>query len=253
MGYAMKETLYSELIAKVKASYDSYSSTEQEDELRLYWCEDCKEINLWTYWQGRNNLNAEIMLVGQDWGSPWDCSTEYVMGQIRLANQGLSYDYLANNPSITDERMVSLFHEIGFDIQKPCDKLFFTNFILGYRSKGLSGGYKKAWAERDKGFFCELANIVEPKVILCMARSTFEGVLDAFSVKLSPGLGNYNKFIESERNPVPVTLENGETTHIFALAHCGALGTMNRNRGKGKLEDVLEPQRNDWKRIAPYL
>lgn len=248
-----KQQQYQNLISKVRDRYQSYCPDEQHDELRLCWCDDCQEINLWTYWQGRNQLNVQIMLVGQDWGSPWDESAKNTMEQIRLANEGLPYDYLHNNPSITDDRLIKLFREIGYEIRYPCEGVFFTNYVLGYRNKGLSGGYRKAWAEQDKGYFCELANIVEPKVILCLARSTFEGVLSAFAIKPRPAIGNYNRFIESERNPVAVTLKNGKKVYVFALAHCGALGTLNRNRGYEKNEDILAIQKRDWKRIIPYL
>lgn len=248
-----KQERYAVLISKVKESYAPFSQSKRDDQLQLFWCEDCQEINLWTYWQGRKQLNSKIMLVGQDWGSPWDESDRSTMEQIKLANQGKSYDYLHNNPSITDKRLMELFCEIGFDVRYPCKDVFFTNFILGYRNKGCSGGYQNVWAEHDKGYFHELANIIEPKVILCLARTTFEGVLSAFDVKLKPGIGNYNQFIESERNPVPVTLENGQLIHVFALAHCGALGTLNRNRGSEKSEDILALQKQDWKRIIPYL
>lgn len=248
-----KQERYASLVAKVKASYAPYSPANREEPLGLYWCEECEEINLWTYWQGRGNLDAKIMLVGQDWGSPWDDSSKPTMEQVSLANRNLSYDYLHDNPSITDQRLIELFREIDFDVRNPCDGIFFTNFILGYRNKGLSGGYQKSWAEHDEGYFRELANIVEPKVILCLARSTFEGVLSAFNVRLRPAIGNYNQFIESSRNPVRVQLDSGKDVHIFALAHCGALGTLNRNRGKDKLEDILAVQKQDWKKILPYV
>lgn len=248
-----KEARYRDLIVRVKASYLPHDIADDGKELRLYWCDDCKEINLWTYWQGRNSLDAKLMLVGQDWGSPWDKSTQKTMAQIALANQGLPYDYLDENPSITDDRMIKLFQEIGYDITQHCSDLFFTNFILGYRNRGLSGGYKKSWGDHDKGYFKELASIIEPNVILCLGRSTFEGVLSAFDMTSSLIIKNFNIFIESERNPIPVTLDNGKTIFIFALAHCGAMGTLNRNRGKDKSSDILSVQKEDWKRIVPYL
>lgn len=245
-----KQRRYDQLIEKVKASYPSLDPEDKGKELRLYWCEDCEEINLWTYWQGRGNLDAQIMLVGQDWGCPWDNNYLPTMDQVRKANAGYEYDYLNNNPSPTDANLARLFSELGYDIKTSCSGLFFTNFILGYRNKGLSGGYKKAWAEHDKGYFKELADIIEPKVILCLGRSTFEGVLSAFEVVLPSRVKSYNCFIESSINPVAVTLESGETAYVFALAHCGAMGTLNRN---GKKSTDLNKQLEDWRKIAGYL
>jgi len=44
---------------------------------------------------------------------------------------------------------------------------------------------------------------------------------------------------------------------VFALAHCGAIGTMNRNRGNESDEKVkadrLFLQKKDWKRVEKYI
>ena len=251
MSNKSKELRYRALIEKAKASYATHDAGKREGELRLYWCDECQEINLWTYWQGRGCLDAKIMLVGQDWGSPWDTSSENIMRKIKAANDGIDFDYMAGNDSITDNRLAELFDSIGFDITKPCSNLFFTNFILGYRNHGLSGGYSISWQNHDKGYFREFANIIEPRVMLCLGRSTFEGVLSSFDIKLK--ISNYNDFIESSGNPVPVTLDNGETAYIFALAHCGAMGTLNRNRGRDVSAKDLSLQKQDWARIVPYI
>ena len=246
-----KQRKYHDLIERVKANYPARNLPDDGKELSLYWCDDCEEINLWTYWQGRGNLDAQIMLVGQDWGCPWDANSSSTMKQIQLANQGLKYDYLHNNPSVTDNRLKRLFQEIGYeDIRKPNSDLFFTNFILGYRNKGTSGGFKSEWVEHDKGHFKELADIIAPKVILCLGRATFEGVISAFDVTIPAHIKDYNSFIESAGNPVAVTLKNGETAYLFALAHCGAMGTLNRN---GKKSTDLGKQLDDWRRIKAYL
>ena len=63
MGH-IKETQYSQPIQDVKTSYPEYKGGELHAPKDLYWCENCKEINLWSYWQG--SLDAEILLVGQD-------------------------------------------------------------------------------------------------------------------------------------------------------------------------------------------
>ena len=243
-----KEIAYQDLIKRVKNSYPLRESADDGTQLRLFWCDDCKEINLWNYWQGRGHLNAKIMLVGQDWGCPWDEDYQDTMEQIRKANRNEPYQYLQNNPSLTDANLTRLFRVLGYDITKPCPELFFTNLVLGYRSKGLSGGYRKAWADQDKGYFEELANIIEPNVILCLGRSTFEGVLAAFGVK--PIIEDYNEFIESASNPTDVNLESGKRVSVFALAHCGAMGTLNRNRKKNT---DLTRQIEDWHRIIPYI
>ena len=101
-----------------------------------------------------------------------------------------------------------------------------------------------------QGLFQGIADIIEPTVLLCLGRSTFEGVLSAFDVKSSSRIKNYNAFIESTNNPVAVTMENGKAAYVFALAHCGAMGTLNRN---GKKSTDLEKQLADWRKIKAYL
>lgn len=109
---------------------------------------------------------------------------------------------------------------------------------------------KKAWEKHDKGYFKELTDIIQPRVILCLGKSTFEGVLSAFGAKPPCSITDYNEFIERTHNPVPVTLENGNTAYVFALAHCGAMGTLNRNRKKST---DLTNQIEDWRKVIPYL
>ncbi len=58
-----KEIRYKNLVAKAKASYPVYDGNQELQPNELYWCKECEEINLWTYWQGRNHLDADILLV----------------------------------------------------------------------------------------------------------------------------------------------------------------------------------------------
>lgn len=239
-----KKFAYQALIEQVRNDYQSQPGG-------LHWCEDCQEINLWTYWQGRNNLDAKILLVGQDWGSPEDASALPCLSNIRKMNDGEQVPNMLGNESKTDWNLIRLFREIGYDIQNSAignKDLFFTNFVLGYRAKGFSGGFQKSWAMHDAPYFARLAEIIQPECILCLGRATFEGVLMAFHHRLSPRIRCYNRFIESERNPVTIYLSEQKPVRVFALAHCGVLGTLNRNRG---IQDKasLQLQINDWRRI----
>ena len=44
--------------------------------------------------------------------------------------------------------------------------------------------------------------------------------------------------------------KNGRRAYVFALAHCGAMGTLNRNRKKNT---SLDNQLKDWRKIKEYL
>ena len=253
--YELKRVRYQNLVRKVQQSYPRRCDVCDDGGIRLFRCDECeKEINLWTYWQGHNHLDAKIMLVGQDWGSAFDASSQATINQVALANEGKPYRYLEDNQSLTDKNLVELFKVLNnLDITQPNPDLFFTNFVLGYRSKGCSGKFDKNWIVHDTPFFYELVNIIEPSVILCLGRITFESVISTFSNAKTIRIRNYNLFIESEDNPIKIVLDSGKVVYVFALAHCGALGTMNRNRGKDRQTDTLKIQKEDWQRILPYL
>ena len=245
-----KHAAYQQLIARVQASYPAYHKATEYEKGQLVWCNDRQqEINLWSYWQ--DSLDAKIMLVGQDWGCPFDKTSLPTMTQIQKANNGDVYDYLSENPSRTDHNLITLFSTaLNKKITTSCDDLFFTNFVLGYRTHGTSGNYQKEWAEHDRGFFKELVEIIEPKVILCLGKATFQVVLTSLAPDLKPRIGGYNKYIESSRNPVIVTTPSEANIAVFALAHCGVMGTLNRN---GKKNLGLDQQIADWERIFLYL
>ena len=246
-----KEARYQALVEKARLSYASYDGPPDGKNPRLSWCDACQEINLWTYWQGRGNLNAPILLVGQDWGCLRAKDGEACIRKIHLAPDGPIPNYMTGNDNPTDKNLVQLFQEaLSIPIERPNSNVFFTNFVLGYRNEGTSGGFKPDWIRHDQAFFRELAEIIEPQVILCLGRNTFEGVLTAFGKEKTVKIGAFNHFLESDDNPIPVLLQNGKTAYIFALAHCGAMGTLNRNQGK---DMRLTAQIQDWKRILPYL
>lgn len=240
-----KEARYSELIEKVKKSYQSNSND-------LTWCDDCKEINLWTYWQGRGNLDARILLVGQDWGAPDELEAENVMKNIRLMNAGISAPYMDGNYNPTDQTLIQLFNSIGYDISADSaanQDLFFTNLVLGYRSGKISGGLRQNWIEHCSDFFRELVSIIEPKTILCLGRDTFIGVLKALKLP-TPKIKRYNDYLDQQREPVIYQLNSGEVAGVFALAHCGVLGSLNRNRGYTEKRSSISRQMDDWNKAA---
>lgn len=247
-----REKAYRDLILDVKKFYETQEELHKDEPVYLTWCKDCKEINLWTYWQGQGNLSAEILLVGQDWGSLEQ--NPQILQNIRAINDGLRTDYHHDPDSKTDCNLVELFRSIGIHIDNGIRdrRLFFTNFVLGYRNHGLTGGFKDRWIRENECFFLRLGEIIEPGIIICLGRSVFLGVTRALGKTVR--LQKYNEYLTSSQNPVSVTLPSGRETQIFATAHCGVIGTLNRNRPKDpSCKDGFELQKEDWARIATYL
>lgn len=246
---------YQQLIEDVWADYLHREPVRGNGIPALYWCEDCREINLWTYWQG--SLNAKIMLVGQDWGSPWDDGAKETMQKIQRANvckEPFFPVLTGKNVNPTDSNLEKLFRVLDYDVTKKEPDLFFTNFILGYRDHGTSGGFRQQWVRDDAPYFKRLVEIIEPETIICLGKNTFEGVEFALTGKMEHIQG-FNRFLDGGENYRTVALPSGKPVRVYAVAHCGTIGTMNRNRGK-KYEDGsprsskdIAIQMQDWQRI----
>lgn len=254
-----KVAMYRDLCDEVKDSYiqRTGSKEDQKDKVYMLGCNSCQEINLWTYWQGRGNVgkNIKILLVGQDWGCTSDSNSSILMNNIAKMNQGINANYLDGvNVCITDKNLIALFESIGYkDISRiKYDDLFFTNLCLGYRNKGTSGGLKAKWINRDRGYFRSLVEIIRPEVIICLGKDTFKGVTREFGVKTEVNKEKYPAFIE-KRDPAIITLEDGKTIATFALAHCGAMGTVNRNKGLDIPGNDITVQKTDWNFVKDYI
>ena len=233
-----KRKQYEELIRDVR---DFYMSRKESDRaVYLEWCDDCRQhINLWSYWQG--SLNARIVVVGQDWGCP---EKSAVLNNIKALNEETESEYHVDTDSITDRNLCMLLDSIDFPAETYNPDLFFTNLALGYRNKGLTGGFRQSWLRECEPFFRQLVDIVDPEVIICLGRNVFVSVTRVMGKKVR--VSKYNDFIESGENPVQM---NGYM--IFAEAHCGYFGTINRARGSS--QNGIELQVEDWKRIKQVL
>ena len=138
-----KDDRYKELIDEVTASWQSRTVTKP----LMCWCEFCKRINLWSYWQG--SLDADIMVVGQDWGKPYTGESSDKRKRAKeLADNIMKMNYgipmSTCNVGIeshypTDNNLKKLFRQITVDGQSIYDdimntqysSLLFTNFCLG--------------------------------------------------------------------------------------------------------------------------
>lgn len=148
--------------------------------------------------------------------------------------------------------MIELFKVLGYDVlNNRYSELFFTNFCLGYLTDGKIS-YDYYWLKNDSAIFKELCEILEPENILCLGRLTAECAYEALNgaetwKKIYSGFKNYNDFLE---NHAELTVKFGDTTaRFYPLAHCGGMGTANRNRNLPKQKDSLYYQKQDWKKI----
>lgn len=240
---------YNQLVSDVDHFDSKMLSEINLETFSNHYRSDLKEINLWSYWQGgRSHLDADILLVGQDFSG--------LEGDNPILDyQKDRFDYLKDiaGYSTTDNNLCELFAELGFpDLRNNRNtyrQLFFTNFVPWYRKnmERNSGGFNPKWIAPSLPFFKRLVEIIEPKIILCLGQEIFIAVLKAGGK--SHKRGGYNKVIESGA----VEIEIGSVkSAVYPLAHPGSLGTSNRKRGTSE-KDGLSLQKADWRKIAEKL
>lgn len=71
-----------------------------------------------------------------------------------------------------------LFKCLGCDIEKADSgqRLLFTNYSLGYRKGSEQGGMTKTLLQEDESFFDDLVIALNPKIIICLGKITYEAV-----------------------------------------------------------------------------
>ena len=219
----------------------------------------CREINLYTYWQGlryeKNTPSIKYLFVAQDWGSLFieDENLNRFLERIKKMNKeysNISYFDENYNFSKTDENLIKLFEKLGYNLQECNSDLFFTNFCLGYR-RDREVQMTSEMMMSDALLFKELCEILEPENIICMGRKTFECVFEALTGKINQEILSYSNFNEFLENHEAIRIRlKGNSVPLIPVAHCGSWGIINRNWNNS---DPLNNQYRDWievKKIA---
>ena len=133
---------------------------------------DSDQIGPWSLWQG--SLNAELMIVGQDWGD-----TRYFS-----SNRGCES---ARNP--TNETLVKLLGSIGIHIGAlhPDDshtgRCFFTNAVLCLKQGGLQAKVKpERFMNCGSRFLRRTIDLIAPKAVVSLGEWAYRTILDAYDV-----------------------------------------------------------------------
>lgn len=169
------------------------------------------------------DLDAELMVVGQDWGT-----VEYYR-----ENEGL--DDLRNP---TMQTLELLFNSIGVNAKLSaydanCNGVFLTNAILCLKEGGLQSPVEFDWfAKCGTHFLKQQIEIVSPFVVVALGQRAYEAITSVYDL-------DAGKFRDAVENPTGVVLPNG--SHLIAVYHCGKR-MLNSHR-------PLMEQLIDWKRV----
>lgn len=214
-----KKTKYEQLVEKRKQfQFSDGLLNPSQIENGIY---DRNHIGPWSVWQG--NLNAKILLIGQDWSD-----INYF-----IDNEGRDLD---ENP--TNKNLIELFQVLKIDIGSPSQSkleapTFFTNAILGIKTKGkMAGKVSTSWArESTIAFLIPLLEIIEPEIIITLGTIAYNEIAFVYSLPRRP-LKNL-----IEKNPIHLN----DNKLLYAQYHCGGLGLANRS---------LALQKEDWGKIS---
>lgn len=196
---------------------------------------DLPYVNLWNLWHG--DLNADIMVIGQDFG---------VLEDVELLKE-IWRKCTYTNP--TDKNLRKLFKSsFDIDIDNSNIPLFFTNIANCYRLKATTGKAHLGWFPICANkFMGRLIEIVEPKIIIALGKVTFDGLfcieearIECSNLHLGIKDDKLSKLMEHNYSLV---LHSGKNIPVFPVYHPGANSQRNRS---------FEQQIQDWKKIAEY-
>jgi uracil-DNA glycosylase len=185
-------------------------------------------IGPWSDWQG--NLDAEIMVVGQEWGGTYDY----------LSKCGRdTFTYLDK----TNLNLVDFFNSIlqrelpdptVLQGTKESGHFFFTNAALCLKDGTATGGKpisQNSFNRCGTAFLRPTIELVEPRVVLVLGQSAWRSLMKSYNLPHSGGI--HRDDVEGDVVPL-----SGKTTAV-ALYHCGGNGLRTRKRAE---------QEADWKR-----
>ena len=181
------------------------------------------QIGPWSKWQG--NLDADIMLIGQDWGNV-DFFIECEGGHL--------------DDSITNRHLKELFKVLDIDVGYPNhpnhdSPVFFTNAVMGLKTGTLTSPVKASWIKNDSETFLKpTIDIVDPKIIISLGKKAYDALTYIYHLKKD----SLRHLIDEN----PIEVPDGPL--IFAVYHCGGLGVAARS---------MDFQKHDWFKIKQYL
>lgn len=233
-----------------------YNSSEDPDT-------DVATIGQWTMWNG--NLNAEYMIVGQDWGTK-----KYFLDF--KAQQKLNGNIPCELDSITNKNLAACILELNpeWDILKMDGiehndryPLYFTNEILCYKDEQYMNASIPAACYRECSglYLLEQINIVEPKAVVLLGSDAFMNFIRAARESgVTCNLRTTEKFedivavVLAGKEQITYRTKHGKNVRIFPTWHPGGFGARNAkiaytDKGGDKDIPAIDILKEQWKKL----
>lgn len=188
---------------------------------------DSNEIGPWTRWN--NDLNAKIVIVGQEWGDIDSFVTQ----------RGKD-----NSKSPTNEMLFHLLASIGIGISKAPRQInptgvFLTNAALCLKGGGAQAPVSRGWFNNCASpFLREQIDLVKPIVVVTLGEEAYRGVCRSYKIAAT------KNFRDAVGLILPLSLDAGLHLRLVPVYHCSANGLITRSLAK---------QFDDWRLVKAAL
>ena len=186
---------------------------------------DCDHIGAWSRWQG--NLDAEVLVVGQDWGDVGFFERHKGADSVSTPTDGMLVKLLG-----AVDVTISLERNDGAN-----GSIFLTNAILCLKRGGMAARVRSDWFDTcGPRYLKPLIEIVQPRIVVTLGAWAYQSVCHLWSLKQLP-------LRDAVDDPQGFHLSS--QTVLFPRYHCGRriLNTVRK----------LEQQHADWERIGTAL
>jgi len=186
---------------------------------------ECDHVSPYT--KSASNVDAEVMLVLQDWAS-----SEYFERY-----DGVISDLVELGYDSSVETNINLKGLLKNHLNIGLQNTYATNLMPFIKQGGMSASIPmKVLVNAAIEFALPQVKIVQPKIVICFGLQTFNAMRRACSEQK---VNNVDDAINSHYSY--------ESSTVFCQAHPGRLGQNNRNRGG------VDRASMDWKKIVDVL
>lgn len=187
---------------------------------------DSLHVGPWSRWQG--NLDARLMIVGQDWGST--AYFEETCGKDTDDNR-------------TNKTLMALLASVGAPGDPPSTEVkvhrevFLTNAILCLKDGTMGAQVRRAWFDQcGCRFLKPTIEVVHPRIVVSLGNYALESMQRLFELPTMP-------IKEAVGQPEGWPLPNGSL--FFAMYHCSPRVLYWHRK--------CEQQKADWQRVKRVL
>jgi restriction system protein len=181
------------------------------------------------------NLNADVMLIGQDWSSQ-DTLKSY---QKEKANEVAKTGYDANIP--TNKNLQNLLKE---KLKLNFSDCYATNLFVFIKPKKISSPIKKKYfIECAKEYTLPEIAIVKPKIVICLGSQVFKVLSKVITGTEANFLTCFDNHIIDKNSDAHIIDENSGA-YLLGSYHPGGLGT----KAAGGKENV----KKHWEKIGEF-